>query len=194
MKTEKKEKIFKAALNMLKKTGVHGLAMGQLSKDSGIAAGTFYHYFSSKDVMLQETYLYCHKRAAAIGAKAVKGDEAYKDRFTAMVMAWYEHFSKHSAELHFMQESEAGFSVSHNAIRESRIFYNEVFHFLNLGIEKSTLRSMDTRLMLNMIFQTVFSVIKFETIFETKFEAAELEAAMDYCWHGLKQRDKKSKE
>jgi hypothetical protein len=44
-----------------------------------------------------------------------------------------------------------------------------------------------------MIFQTVFSVIKFETIFETKFEAAELEAAMDYCWHGLKQRDKKTK-
>jgi AcrR family transcriptional regulator len=191
MKTEKKEKIFKAALNMIKKTGVHSLAMGQLSKDSGIAAGTFYHYFTSKDMMLQETFLYCHKRAAAIGAKAIKGDEPFKNRFLSLVASWYEHFSKQYTEMYFMQESEAGYSVTNNSIRESRVFYNEVFHFLNQGVEKGTLRTLDPKLMLQMIYQNIFAVIKYEIIFETKFPQEELTQIFDVCWHGLKFRDKK---
>lgn len=192
MKTEKKEKIFKAALNMIKKTGVHSLAMGQLSKDSGIAAGTFYHYFSSKVMMLQETFLYCHKRSAAVGAKAVKGDDPYKDRFLRLVAAWHQHFTKFNTELYFIQESEAGYSVTNNSIRESRVFYSDVFHFFNQGIEKNQLRNLDPKLMLQITYQTIFSVIKYETIFEVKFNAEELENIFDTCWHALKSRDKKA--
>jgi AcrR family transcriptional regulator len=191
MKTEKKEKIFKAALNMIKKTGVHSLAMGQLSKDSGIAAGTFYHYFTSKDMMLQETFLYCHKRAAAVGAKSIKGEEPFKNRFISLISAWYEHFSKQYTEMYFIQESEAGYSVTNNSIRESRVFYNEVFHFLNQGVEKGNLRNLDPKLMLQMIYQNIFSVIKYEIIFETKFPQEELTQIFDVCWHGLKFREKK---
>lgn len=188
MKTEKKEKIYKAALSMIKKTGVHGLAMGQLSKDSGIAAGTFYHYFSSKDVMLQETFLYCHKRAATVGAKVVKGDESYQARFKALVNVWYEHFSKHSVELYFIQESEAGYSVTNNIIRESRIFYNDVFHFLNMGVEQGLLRNLDSKLMLQVVFQNIFSIIKYEVIFETHFPPEELDQVMEMSWFALKKQ------
>ncbi|MCC7298367.1 MAG: TetR/AcrR family transcriptional regulator [Bacteroidia bacterium] len=179
---------------MLKKTGVHGLAMGQLSKDSGIAAGTFYRYFSSKDMMLQETFLYCHKRAAAVGMKAIKGEEVFKTKFTEMCNAWYMHFNKNIAELMFVQESESGFSVTNNAIRESRLFYNEIFQFFNSGIEKGTLREMDTKLMLQLAHQTIFSVVKYETTFELKFSQSDLDETWEFLWHGLKQRDKKSKD
>lgn len=191
MKAEKKEKIFKAALNMIKKTGVHSLAMGQLSKDSGIAAGTFYHYFSSKDIMLQETFLYCHKRCAAVGAKAIKSDEQYKTRYIALVTAWFEHFAKYNTELLFVQESEAGYSVTTNAIRESRVYYDEVFHFLNQGIEKEILRKFDPKLILQMIFQKIYAVVKFQTVFETKLSAEDLDQVFEMCWHGVKSRDKK---
>lgn len=176
---------------MIKKTGVHSLAMGQLSKDSGIAAGTFYHYFSSKDMMLQETFLYCHKRSAAVATKAVKGDDPYKDRFIRLVNAWFQHFSKYHTELYFIQESEAGYSVTNNSIRESRVFYSDVFHFFNQGIEKNQLRNIDPKLMLQMTYQSIFSVLKYETIFETKFSEQELANIFDACWHALKSRDKK---
>ncbi len=175
---------------MIKKTGVHGLAMGQLSKDSGIAAGTFYHYFDSKEMMLMETFLYCHKRAAAVGAKAIKSDDSYKNRFMSMVNAFYEHFSRYSVEVYFIQESESGFSVTNNGIRESRVYYNEVFHFLNQGVEKGTLRNIDSKLMLQTIFQNIFAVMKYETIFETKFTPSELNGYLEMAWHALKEREK----
>lgn len=192
MKSEKKEKIFKAALNMIKRTGVHSLAMGQLSKDSGIAAGTFYHYFSSKDMMLQETFLYCHKRAATIGAKAVKSDEPYKTRFSNLINNWYEHFSKNSTELFFIQESEAGYSVTNNIIRESRVFYSDVFTFLNSGTDKNAFRDIDAKLKMQFIFQSIFATIKYETTFENKLSREDLDEVIEICWHGLKARDKKA--
>lgn len=186
MKSEKKEKIFKAALSMIKKTGVQGLAMGQLSKDSGIAAGTFYHYFSSKDVMLQETFLYCHKRAATVGSKAVKAEGSFEEKFNNLVFAWFDHFSKYTVEMYFMQESEAGFSVTNNSIRESRVFYNDVFHFLNLAAEHGHLRPMDPKLMLQVIYQSIFSIIKFEIIFEQHYNEEELKTLLEMPYAALK--------
>lgn len=186
MKSEKKEKIFKAALSMIKRTGVHGLAMGQLSKDSGIAAGTFYHYFSSKEVMLQETFLYCHKRAAHIGSKAVKSEKTFEARFRDLIESLYEHYSRNTVELYFIQESEAGYSVTNNAIRESRVFYNDTFSFLNTGSEQGILRQVDPKLMLQIINQYIFSFIKYEFIFETRFTQAELENLYQIIWSGLK--------
>lgn len=186
MRAEKKERIFKAALSLIKKTGVHGMAMGQLSKDSGIPAGTFYHYFNSKEIMLQDMHLYCHKRVALVGTKAVKLDADYQLRFMNLVNLWYDHFAKYYVELYYIQESEAGYSVTNNSIRESWVYYYDVLLFLNSGVESKVLRNFDTRLMVQMIIQNIFSIIKNQIVFEISYSHEELAAFLETNWMALK--------
>jgi AcrR family transcriptional regulator len=186
MRSERKEKIFKAALNMIKRSGIHGLAMGQLSKESGIAAGTFYHYFSSKEVMLQEIFLYCHKRIAAAAEKAIKSEESFEDRFRDLVRIWYSHLSKFPVEIYFVQEAEAGYSVSKNVIRESRLFYSDIFNFLHEGYQHGKIIKMEPKLMKHIILENIFSVIKFHDIFEAEFNENDVEEMLNVCWNGLK--------
>ena len=49
---DKKEAIFKAALALLTEQGFYATPMSQLAKKANVAAGTIYHYFSSKEELI----------------------------------------------------------------------------------------------------------------------------------------------
>ena len=54
--------ILKATLELIAENGLHATPMSQVSKQSGVSAGTIYHYFSSKDVLINQLYLDIKRR------------------------------------------------------------------------------------------------------------------------------------
>jgi TetR/AcrR family transcriptional regulator, repressor of fatR-cypB operon len=53
---ERREAILSAALECFVERGFHGTAVPQVAKAAGIATGTIYHYFPSKDVLVNALY------------------------------------------------------------------------------------------------------------------------------------------
>lgn len=53
---DKRTAILEATLRLISKNGFHGTAMSQVVKESGVSAGTIYHYFVSKDELIDELY------------------------------------------------------------------------------------------------------------------------------------------
>lgn len=49
---DKQEAILSAALSLFVSRGFHGTAMPLLAKTAGVAAGTIYHYFASKEILV----------------------------------------------------------------------------------------------------------------------------------------------
>jgi AcrR family transcriptional regulator len=52
----------KAALELVGEHGFHGAPMALVAERAGVAAGTIYRYFESKDVMINEIYYYLEGR------------------------------------------------------------------------------------------------------------------------------------
>ena len=55
---EKKKLILESALGLIKDHGFHGCPMSTMAKNAGVAAGTIYTYFDSKDELIRELYFY----------------------------------------------------------------------------------------------------------------------------------------
>lgn len=53
---DKKEMIFAAALKLFVKNGIDRTPTAMISKEAGVATGTLFHYFSSKEVLVNELY------------------------------------------------------------------------------------------------------------------------------------------
>src|SRR6185312_4569273 len=60
----KLEAIFKAALKLVQREGFTALKMSDVAKDAGIATGTVYVYFESKEDLINQLYLELKKRNA----------------------------------------------------------------------------------------------------------------------------------
>src|SRR5688500_4742493 len=53
---DRRESILEAALAAFVERGFHGTAIPQIAERANIAAGTIYHYFESKEVLVNELY------------------------------------------------------------------------------------------------------------------------------------------
>ena len=48
----KKEAVLKSTLELIKDNGFHGTPISLIAKKAGVASGTIYHYFPSKDSII----------------------------------------------------------------------------------------------------------------------------------------------
>ncbi len=57
--SNKKERIFKSALKLFTTYGFHGTPTSRIAKEAGVATGTLFHYFATKQDLIDELYLEC---------------------------------------------------------------------------------------------------------------------------------------
>lgn len=53
---DKRTAILEATLRLISKNGFHGTAMSKVAQEAGVSAGIIYHYFESKDALINELY------------------------------------------------------------------------------------------------------------------------------------------
>jgi AcrR family transcriptional regulator len=61
---DKRTAILEATLRLIAKNGFHGTAMSKVAKEAGVSAGIIYHYFDSKDDLIDELYKTVKRRSA----------------------------------------------------------------------------------------------------------------------------------
>jgi AcrR family transcriptional regulator len=55
---EKELQILNASLNLFVERGFHGTSTAEIAKSAGVATGTLFHYFKSKEELINRLYLY----------------------------------------------------------------------------------------------------------------------------------------
>lgn len=55
----KKDRIFQSALKLFTTRGFHDTPTSEIAKEAGVATGTLFHYFSTKEELINELYLEC---------------------------------------------------------------------------------------------------------------------------------------
>jgi len=76
---DKREAILAAALRLIARLGLHAAPMSAVAREAGVAAGTLYLYFPSKEAMINALYLevLAHRhRSMAADAEGARGDGA----------------------------------------------------------------------------------------------------------------------
>lgn len=54
---DKRSAILNATLQLISEHGFHGTAMSKIAKEAGVSAGIIYHYFESKDALIDALYI-----------------------------------------------------------------------------------------------------------------------------------------
>ncbi|MDD2501941.1 MAG: helix-turn-helix domain containing protein, partial [Geobacter sp.] len=54
--TDKRIAVIQATIELVAEYGFHGSPMSRVAKRAGVAAGTIYHYFESKDALIESSY------------------------------------------------------------------------------------------------------------------------------------------
>ena len=183
---DKLRAISKATFTLVEQTGLSGLTMAAIAREAGLATGTLYVYFKSKEELLVALYEEA-KTAAAAGL--MQGDDPsapFRSRFQRMWTNWLEHRLAHSAQMVFMEQyyNSPWFSEESRNL-SARLFkdWNDLFEAAKA---QQILKDVPTPMLINSLGGSVRETANMLRSGVLAHTDTHLAMAFGLCWDGIK--------
>ena len=185
--SEKKTAILVNMLELIEEHGLLGVPMSLLAKKAGVAAGTIYHYFDSKDAIILE--LFNNVRGAItheIFKMKDRSNDNYSERFKSLWVNLFQYFVENPRVLSFMEQffSSPFQRMVHS--KESQFYEDNFSSFFLMGIKDGYIKKYDIHI-ISSIFMGGLTIAekKHNNGYHT-FSKNELQDMASIVWDGFK--------
>ncbi|TDO94359.1 TetR family transcriptional regulator [Halanaerobium saccharolyticum] len=184
MAQETRNRIRKAAVKVISREGFFNTRMQDIADQAGLAVGTIYNYFSSKDEVLAYIFKYEVERRREIMSELKKRDLSLKE---LLVHFLNRHFSvlRENPELGRVLVREKDFSRAKKdgEIKAHRNFLIKMLENLfERGVKEGEIKEVDTHLLAVYFLGSIQGIIEHAL---TQPEMNLLEKAPDFVWQRI---------
>ena len=184
--SDKKEAILKSTLKLIKENGFHGTPISMIAKHAGVASGTIYHYFPSKDAIIIALH---HKIKSQMTDAMFKNSDTGKDFKKQFFDGWIslcKYFINNPNALFFHEQfnsSPYAKIVAKKNAKGSLGRFNEFFQF---GMDKGYVKKMEYLLIASAVFGCITATAKYHVTGRFGFKDADLCKIATIIWDGIK--------
>lgn len=183
---DKRTAILKATMELITEHGFHATPMSMIAKQAGVAAGTIYNYFPSKEVLINQLYAELKQKMGTALLQDNEEDKNLRDRFFRFYRNLFQYFTQNPEEFMFLEQYANSPFITQMANDENTHFYKPVLDFLSGGIELGILRSMEKELMTALVYGHVVAVAKLHLAGKLPITEHQLSQAVQSCWDSVK--------
>ena len=181
---DKKHAIFESALDLIKDHGFHGAPMSLVAKNAGVAAGTIYHYFDSKEQLICELYNFNRERVKEVIRLALERKAtSLKEKFSKVWTALYQFYVKEPNILVFFEQFV---NSPYNVDKYPNHFRGQLYTFFSEGIKSGELKAVKTEILLVMVMGSITSTAKLHLFGKVPITQADQHRIVDILWDGIK--------
>jgi AcrR family transcriptional regulator len=183
---DKLRAIAKATFTLVEQTGLSGLTMAAIAREAGLATGTLYVYFKSKEELMVALYEQAKTETAASLMQGDDPAQPMRSRFQRMWLNWLEHRLTHYAQVVFIEQyynspwfSEASRNLSARLIKDW-------VDLIDAAKAQQILKDVPTTMLINSFAGSVretANMLRSGTLARTE---AHLAMAFGLCWDGIK--------
>lgn len=186
---DKKKAIFESTLELIRDNGFHGATMSLVAAKAGVAAGTVYHYFESKDQLICELYEYNRQRVASVIEESITASDSYRDNFFRIWSDLYDFFVREPNVLIFFEQFI-------NSPFSSNKFPNysqgRLFDFFAAGCKKGIFKPIKPEILLLLVTGSVSTAAKLHVFGKKPVSKADQERIAEALWDGISNRNNTS--
>ena len=184
--TAKKRAIFESTLRLIREFGFHGTPMSQIAQEAGVATGTIYHYFISKDELIVALYHYVRDRMQCVIFRDADLGLPYPEQFTTVWTNLVKYYVQHPEVLSFLEQFFSSPYVK-DVYPEDRVcFQDEVSVFLKQGVEEGHIKPLDINIISAAYIGTVSATAKRNIHGRFALKEEDLKKMVAIIWDGIK--------
>ncbi len=183
---DKRTAILKATMKLITEHGFHATPMSMIAKQAGVAAGTIYNYFPSKEVLINQLYAELKQKMGAALLQNYEESGNLRDRFFRYYRNLFQYFIENPEEFMFLEQYANSPFITQLAGEGNKHFYGPISDFLAGGIEVGILRTMEIELMTALVYGHVVAVAKLHLSAELLITEERLAQSVQSCWDSVK--------
>ncbi|MDD1686986.1 TetR/AcrR family transcriptional regulator [Methanoregula sp.] len=184
---DKQEAILATALTLFTERGFFGTPTSLISKEAGVATGTLFFYFKTKEDLIDTLYRQVKSEAALAmcrGIEKEKTAQAKLQRLGHNAVAWG---IQNPAKMKFMEQFAHSPFVSTSAHEEGMSHFLFLKDLVQDGIKKGEIRTVEPMLLFCMMASAFSGLIASASLAETADERVKIiDEGLDFIWNGMK--------
>jgi AcrR family transcriptional regulator len=185
---DRRESLMEAALACFVERGFYGTAMPQIAEKAGVASGTIYHYFDSKEALVNALYRWWKGVVAERVLKAFPQDAPAREQFRVI---WHEMIAfaiDHPTAFAFIElHNHASYldPESRAVDRNLKDFARGVIQFAQA---QGLLKPLDATVLMELMFGAFVSMMRAHWEGRIELSPEVIAQAEEACWDAVSLR------
>jgi len=182
---DKRARLLDAALDLFETRGFDGVAVPEIAARAGVAVGTVYRYFPSKDALVNA--LYRHWKGVyndLILAPLPRGLEA-RDKFTTYWQRMTEFARTYPHAVRFMDLHHHGAYLDDESRAMSRCYAEVARDFVESARAEGAIRALDPIMVVALMWGAATGLTKFAASGALEFDAAVAADMEEALWRAI---------
>ncbi|MEN9639273.1 MAG: hypothetical protein RLZZ262_1141 [Bacteroidota bacterium] len=183
----RKEQVELTALQLIKTNGIQGASMADISAGSGVAVGTIYHHFESREALIDALRLQMAEQLAQSLNAGLGGKGTHKDKVQGLWNNAYAFFAKNPLAASFMDQYLSSSVGANNSGLLKLKSLNPVNDFLKDGIKQGKIRKVEGEWLFELMLSSVLTTIRVGANKQmTAIGKKSVDMGADMCWAAFK--------
>jgi AcrR family transcriptional regulator len=182
---DKKAALLEAALKLFTESGFHGTSTAQISKEAGVATGTLFNYFPTKEDLINGLYFEVKGELSREMGKDVQTQENYKEKLRKMWYNLVEWGLENQNEFLFVgQFCSSPYITNHTreVVMEEYIFFHDL---VKEGLANGELGDYPEGMIISMFYQSSRTIVEFILFSEPQDKNKAIEDGFQVVWNGV---------
>ncbi|HWQ77924.1 MAG TPA: TetR/AcrR family transcriptional regulator [Anaerovoracaceae bacterium] len=183
---DKKQAALEATLELIAGQGFHGTPMSQIAQKANIGVGTIYRYFSGKEELINELYLFIKKRMTDEIMKNCHRDKPVQENFREVLKEVICYMAAHPAELSFHEQYSNSPLITQVTKEQGVQIMGPVAGLFERARSEGLIKELPDDILLTMVMGAVFSLAKLYISAGIDIQNDALAAETDAVWDMIK--------
>ncbi len=182
----KRDKILKTALELIVNQGIQETPMSQISKVAGVAMGTIYHHFKSKNEIVNAIYLQLKKEMGNAILAEEDNSKSYKALFFQFWNNLFEYYAQNEMAFKFLQTFVQSPLIIAEIKEEGSQYYQPIILFFEEGLRNEKISPVDIVLLTETIHGNIVSLVQIHFQQTITVNREIIDQAINMSWNSIK--------
>jgi AcrR family transcriptional regulator len=183
---DKRTAILESALKLFTERGFHGTSTAQISKEAGVATGTLFNYFPTKEDLINSLYFEVKGDLSHAMGKDIEVGSTFKDKLKKIwsnLVKWGVETQEEFLFVGQFCSSPYITKFTRDEVMKEYVFLHDL---VDEGIKTGEVRDFSSELIISMFYQASRTVVNFILDSDSSLnENKIIEDGFQIIWRGL---------
>jgi AcrR family transcriptional regulator len=176
--SDKQKRILEAALDLFTDLGFHGASTASIAEKAGVAVGTLFHYFATKEDLINALYLEIKIRMRSRLLLGLDQVESLRERFEILWLNSVRWSMDRPREIHFFRLFGVSPNISQSTRQKGMQHFSFLIDLIEQGKQQGLLKNLSSDLMIDLIMSGLNAVQEHFLQFPERFKDTAYRASL----------------
>ena len=190
--SDKRRDIIQASMDLISEQGFHGAPMAGIAAKAGVAAGTIYRYFESRDTLITELYKELEKKIISDIQAGYPEGKPVRQRFIHLATKLFRYFIACPLHLRYLEQyhnSPYGVSRRQDIMLNRSKEPNILSDLFLEGIEGNVLKDFPLPVLFALTMGPLRDLVRDHILGFINLDDETIRKAIEACWDAIRMQE-----